>query len=275
MGLYSDIYTIDIASNEVVLRATIPFEQDYPIGIYNSHSNSILFSGVSDRNHGNQLFVKDVKSGSVNQLTDDFTYISGLNIIDYAQVLVSGVKEGAEDIAVQLYLYNLESHITSKITTDDDFDVRNTYIDYENKRIIISGRSMKKLRENLDSQIYGNEYIPPDTYFFEIKGNTIKELAVITESEVISFFLLNNEINYITDDNEKECICIGSNNSCESDYNYYLFPHYDKKTDSVICVNGKKILLFNQKRGESTVLFESPYTYSQINNMMYVENSDN
>lgn len=60
--LLSEIYKYDFASENATLVATIPYEKDYPLGIYLESRNSVLYSGISDAVSGNQVWMLDFEA---------------------------------------------------------------------------------------------------------------------------------------------------------------------------------------------------------------------
>lgn len=107
--LLSEIYKYDFASENAMLVATIPYEKDYPLGIYLESRNSVLYSGISDAVSGNQVWMLDLETQEAKMLTRDFYYLAFLQPISDSVVLVGGVLWGADDIAINLFELNIDS----------------------------------------------------------------------------------------------------------------------------------------------------------------------
>lgn len=107
--LLSEIYKYDFASENAMLVATIPYEKDYPLGIYLESRNSVLYSGISDAVSGNQVWMLDFETQEAKILTLDFYYLAFLQPISDSVVLVGGVLWGADDIAINLFELNIDS----------------------------------------------------------------------------------------------------------------------------------------------------------------------
>ena len=59
-----------------VNKSTIPYEKDYPLGIYIESKNSVLYSGISDVVSGNQVWMLDLETEEKTMLTRSFYYLA-------------------------------------------------------------------------------------------------------------------------------------------------------------------------------------------------------
>lgn len=106
--LLSDIYMYEFSSEKATLVATIPYEKDYPLGIYIESKNSVLYSGISDVVSGNQVWMLDLETEEKTMLTRSFYYLAFFQPISDSVVLVGGVLRGADDIAINLFELNID-----------------------------------------------------------------------------------------------------------------------------------------------------------------------
>lgn len=64
---FSYIYSIDLQNKQPLLKSTVPYERDYPLGIYYLILNSIIYSGISVDYSGNQIWIKNLKDDSLKR----------------------------------------------------------------------------------------------------------------------------------------------------------------------------------------------------------------
>lgn len=266
---FSDIYKYDLGAEAPVLMATIPYEKDYPLGVYLKSKDAILYSGISDQVVGNQVWLKDLQNQQEIMLTQDFYYLAFLQPLSENNVLVGGVLKGADDIAINLYELNLESKALTPIDFNDDIDVRHISYDASSQSVLFSGYSQDDIQKRLENQ----ETIPfqmGDNYIFEYHDDQVDELLVSKANEVKASFRRNNQL-YYRNLLSNYCFDIDSQTDCDAIDVYYLDPFYDQENERLYYIDDKSLRVYDFKTQGSTVLFTDTRTNSAINNMFYIE----
>lgn len=265
----SDIYKYELGSLQPTLIETIPYEKDYPVGVYLDDRNVIIYSGISERVSGNQVWLKNLDTNEKLLLTYDFYYLAYLQPISEDIILVGGVLKNAEDIAINLYELDIDTQKLTKIDFNDDIDVRNVTYDSETKSVLFSGYSHTELRKNIEEQ----DTVPfkmPNNYIFEYKKGVVTELLE-EDDEILSVYRDKNQLQYRTVNSGHLCFDLSKRINCASTKSYLSNPYFDSKSNKVYYIDDQTMNVFDNKSDKETVVFKSNKSLSTINNMFYIE----
>lgn len=267
----SDIITIDLDTEEAELRATIPYERDYPIGVFSVGKNTLYYSSLSDKNPGNQIFSLNLDTNEKIQLTDDVAYVSDIRLINKNEILVNTVRRNADDIAVQPAIINLKDGKEKSIFPNNEMDVRASHVRYDKNDIIFSARNMKDFRERLDLQQYDIEYSPGTAYIYSYKKDDLKLLEDVDGIEIVSLQMSDNGFTLLDDELDISCLETGVLEPCQDKYLYGRNHYYDEKADVIYSISSNKVIKYDVQKDEIYDVYDPEYEFFSINNMTYVE----
>ncbi len=265
---FSDIYSIDLQNQQPLLKSTIPYERDYPLGIYYSLLDSIIYSGISVDYPGNQVWMKNLKDDSLKRLTDNFAYLVFLQPVSNNLLLVGGVLIGARTNAVNLFELNINTGQQIRLDLNEDIDVRHLSFNAKNDSLVFVGYSYSELRKRLAEQ----ETVPfemSENYVFEYKDGLVRELFIFDE-EILALFIDEDSLYYRTSHSNTECIDIVSHTPCAGIPEHMIDPYYDSARRIVYYIDGNSIKSYDFLTKRTTLIFKSQKELSTINNMFYV-----
>lgn len=268
--LLSDIYKYELESDQATLITTIPYEKDYPVGIYLEKRNVVIYSGISQSVSGNQIWMKNPETNETTMLTQDFYYLAYLQPISENLILVGGVLKNSEDIAINLFILNIDSHELVKIEFNDDIDVRNLTYDSETQSVLFAGYSHTDLRKNIEEQ----DTVPfkmVDNYIYEYKDGFVTELLKEKEDEILSVYRDKSQLQYRTINSGHVCVDISNKNSCNPLETYLSNPYFDSRNDKIYYIDEQTIKVYDKKTKKEMIVFKSDKARSTINNMFYIE----
>lgn len=265
---FSDIYSIDLQNKQPLLKSTVPYERDYPLGIYYLMLNSIIYSGISVDYSGNQIWIKNLKDDSLKRLTDNFAYLVFLQPVSNNVLLVGGVLMGAPTNAVNLFELDVNTGQHTQLDLDEDIDVRHLSFNSKNDSIVFVGYSYSELRKRLTEQ----ETVPfemSENYVFEYKDGLVRELYSFDE-EILALFNDEDSLYYRTPYSNTECINIVSHAPCAGAPEHMIDPYFDPERRIVYYIDGNSIKSYDFQTERTTLIFKSQKELSTINNMFYV-----
>lgn len=266
----SDIYKYELETDQATLITTIPYEKDYPVGVYLEKRNVVIYSGISQNISGNQVWMKNPETNETTMLTHDFYYLAHLQPISENLILIGGVLKYSEDIAINLFILNIDSHELTKLEFNDDIDVRNLTYDSETQSVLFTGYSHTDLRKNIEAQ----DTVPfkmVDNYIYEYKDGFVTELLKENENEILSVYRDKNQLQYRTINRGHLCVDISSKESCNPLKVYLSNPYFDSRYERIYYIDEENINVYDKKTNKEMIVFKSDKSISTINNMFYVE----
>ena len=268
--LLSDIYMYEFESEKATLVATIPYEKDYPLGIYVESKNSVLYSGISDVVSGNQVWMLDLETEEKTMLTRSFYYLAFFQPISDSVVLVGGVLRGADDIAINLFELNIDSLQLLQIDFNDDVDVRHLAYDSDSQSVLFAGYSHDDLRKRIINQ----DTIPftiGDNYIFEYKDGTVIELVKEDENEIMAMYRNNNQLQYRTMNLGYLCYDLLLKDKCIPEGTYLSNPYFHPINEEIYYVDDRDLKVYEINNKTTRTVFTSDKPIYTINNMFYIE----
>ncbi|MCR4903346.1 MAG: hypothetical protein K6A23_10860, partial [Butyrivibrio sp.] len=92
-----NVYEMNFKTKKMKLVGSVPYTSQYPLATYVKRENKIYYSACAKDGRGDELFVKDLKTGVSKQLTHKFFAIN--YIIDMGkQLFIGAVTRGDDDI---------------------------------------------------------------------------------------------------------------------------------------------------------------------------------
>ena len=268
--LLSDIYMYEFEFEKATLVATIPYEKDYPLGIYVESKNSVLYSGISDVVSGNQVWMLDLETEEATMLTRSFYYLAFLQPISDSVVLVGGVQRGADDIAINLFELNIDSLALEKIDFNDDIDVRHLAYDSVSQSVLFAGYS----HDELSNRILNQDTISfniGDNYIFEYKNGSVIELVKEEENEIMAMYRNNHQLQYWTINLGYRCYDLSLKEMCTSKGTYLSHPYFHSINEEIYYVDDKYLKVYDINDKTTRTVFSADKPIYTINNMFYIE----
>ena len=264
----SDIYFLDIENNTTELKATNPFEKDYPLGIYWELKDSIIYSGISKDVYGNQVWIKDLKANETKRLTDQFANLAYLQIISDDLLLIGGVTNTEDGGAINFWEMNLNTFELSALDFDSDIDIRNITYDSENHSVLFTGYSYTELRKQLDNQQTGT-FENPKQLVYEYKDGKVRKIFTPKNNTIYGLMAIDNTILYNAG-STINCYDRIKNEACSTGLSFLENPYFDHITRRIYSTDKNTVYFTTDGSLKKEMVFENNYEFNAVNNMFYI-----
>jgi hypothetical protein len=169
----SHVFCYDIASGKLGEKATVPYNSQYPLAVYDRSADKVFYSASADEGErvhtGDQLYSFDPETKKTERLTESLYAIN--YILPWkGKVLAVACPKDIESVTLLLYSWDKAGKSLSKLSWDDDANISQAYMRPDTGELTITTIPSAEDWERIGNQSEGNPYIPPDTSVFSVNA---------------------------------------------------------------------------------------------------------
>lgn len=186
-GMTTNIIIYDIKNKKLEKLDGVEYTSQYPLGVYSKVDNKIYYSAENKKTKGDELFSFDLKTGKVEQLTDDLFAINEI-IPRKNDIILVAVKRNTS--ALRLINYNkLTKEMNYENLEDDDTDTWSIGINFnDNNEFYTSTYSQSQRYKNAEMEWTreADKFYYPDSTVYKYSGDLKnKEKIMFFEKEKV------------------------------------------------------------------------------------------
>ncbi|WP_233280979.1 hypothetical protein [Paenibacillus algicola] len=192
-AIKTQILSYDTDTKKIKTVFQFDYTAQYPLGFYDKPNQLVYYTQRvgTDKDHGDQIFVKDLLSEKNTQLTDNLFAVNYIIPSGDQLFFVANVKG---EQAIRLGAVDLNS-MEMTLWGDDDILVEAITLDQNNKKIYASAYSLKERQYNLahqDGPVGQNNFKMPTYTIYETDYN-LKEKTKLFSNNYWIRMLMNKE----------------------------------------------------------------------------------
>lgn len=181
----STLYFYDFYLKSVKKIYSIPYESQYPLMVYNKNKSRVYYTKTPADNHGDEIFVYDLKKKATKQITNQFFAINEV-IPTNNNLFIAAVHRG-DHIAVQPFFFDQTKFNVKNYSFDEDFTLQRAKGTSYNKNIYMSGYSEHESNLRAEDKKDG-----VDNTMYVLKKNKLFKIFK-THKQYIESFAVNKE----------------------------------------------------------------------------------
>ncbi|WP_277489172.1 MULTISPECIES: DPP IV N-terminal domain-containing protein [unclassified Breznakia] len=265
--LISEVYYIDLQTEEVKKIVEVPYTSQYPLTAYSKRENVVYYTAKDETGNADQVYKYDLEKQEITQLTDSFFAINYIIPTD-TKIFIGGIPLNANHFSVRPFVYDIDTKRLKDLTWDEDLNF--SFINYDpvNNDYIASAYSSTDEKLRISNQDI-KPYEPGTNYLYRFNESNHKQLLKSDGIE-IDAVAINGDNNYFS--NQRTFLHRIKSSKSEKDYenldwdnwSYEALIYVDDKY--AYFINDRTIFKYDIDSKENKVIFEDNKDERKINN---------
>ncbi|MCR4903345.1 MAG: hypothetical protein K6A23_10855 [Butyrivibrio sp.] len=170
----TNVYEMNFKTKKMKLVGSVPYTSQYPLATYVKRENKIYYSACAKDGRGDELFVKDLKTGVSKQLTHKFFAIN--YIIDMGKQLFIGAVTRGDDDIIHPFFYSKKTKKLKDIQVTKDFFVSCANRNPLTNELYVAGYLNADDRWSFEHQTKDADMLGIKHFIYKFTGKKFKKL---------------------------------------------------------------------------------------------------